>query len=210
MTTRRFLTLTVLLTLACAGRRVIPDRPLRPDAAAREFTAHTRITTPEYTVEEKLYVGNGRTRSDSVGRTEEIVTLNDFERRTTLFLVTSVKTGLQMPELVPADEPTPDEYLAAADGRPCRTVHTLCERVGEARVGPFQTVEWRIEEGREATQLSRRIWVDQATRVIVKTVTTGSKTETVEFLDLQMGHQPDALFVVPEGYLIGRATKPPQ
>lgn len=208
MTDHRAALLLSLVAVACAGGRVVPDRPARPDASAREFTANVRVTRPDATYEERLYVGNGGTRSESASSGEEVVVLHHFDRKTTIFLVTSQQAALQMPELDP-EAPRPDDYLAATDGRPCAAAHSTCERVGEAQVGPFQTVEWRVEEGTGAARLSRRIWVDQATRVKVKTVTTGAKTETTEFLDLQMGHQPDGLFAVPDGYLMMRATKAP-
>jgi len=192
-----------VLLIACAGPRVVPDRPVRPDAAAREFSAEMTTTRPDATYSEKLYVGNGRVRLDSSGSEHLVIILHDFDHRTTTFLVPEQLADFHLPDLDP-DALRPEGYFAGDGGSPCAPEKKLlrCERIGESQLGTFETAEWRIEEGPADHKTSTHLWIDKATRVKVKAVSTGAKTLTTEITRLSMGHQPDGLFEVPADYVL--------
>lgn len=204
----RCIAFVALCVSGCAGRP-LTDRPLREDADAREFKAVYRHTGASGEHFETVYVGNGLVRSDARNKDgSELIVIDDHGSHVSVTMVPTLRTAIRWDGLDMLSIPA-ETFVAGPTGNPCANAPLWwrCEPVGAATVGSFSSHEWSVTDTQKSPPSISRIWVDDASHVIVRYVTGGERATTAELVSIEMGHQPDAVFAIPAGFHVARASR---
>lgn len=168
-------------------------------ACAQEFSADGVARNSHGQSEtSKIYVEHAKVRVEPVGSPS--YELLDTAQVTGHFVVPKKKLVIDQPaelaggSVAPYDiGENPCDRMTARPGSPGPS----CRKLGTEPVNGRPAEKWQVDQTVDGKHDISTMWVDRELRTAVKSQSTHG---TYQLLNIHFGKQPDALFVIPDGY----------
>ena len=143
----------------------LPVLPVTAEESSVQFSADTVISTPQRETQNgKLYVGDGKTRTEMDMNGNTLIQIIDIDNLTAYMINTEQKTYIQR-KAMRASTPAG----VASEASPCAGMPDVtCKMMGEEMISQRQTVKWELVNPSAGDGESLYYWIDKERNILLR------------------------------------------